>query len=254
MRSILKSVLWVSLLGAASAAHANLLVNGSFENASPGLGQPGSGGRSLQPGASSASYVAGWTAIAPFGVDNPNPNANIAWLGSTSLTDYGLQAEAGNDFIDLTGYTDSSPYAGIQQTVTGLSAGGQYALTFYVGTGFGSGRDAYAGPASVSVLATSPVPVIFVSQSFSAPASAAWTLETYDFTAAASTVTISIYGQFSGGGQYIGLDNADLEAASVVVVTPPAGTVPEPAGLSLFGLGATALALGRRRRSRIFAK
>jgi hypothetical protein len=76
-------------------AAANLISNGSFE-----------------PGAyTSAALSNGSTAILDWTVTSPG-SANVAWLQNG---DYGLRTPFGTQFLDLTGYTDAAPYAGVSR-------------------------------------------------------------------------------------------------------------------------------------------
>jgi hypothetical protein len=226
----------LALLGITSA-HANLLVNGSFEDATPGFSQPTQDGTILatSPGPSTTpqTQVAGWRLAGLLG--------NVFWLPNANI--YGPHAIDGANFLDLTGTTDGEPYNGVTQLVTDLVVGDTYRLSFYLGVD--SANPAFAGPVAVKVSVNVPTERFATSN----PDSTAWTLETEDFVASASFAAITIVGDSTAGGQYIGLDNVDLELLSSVTPPPISNAVPEPATLALFPLGFVGWTFARRRRS-----
>jgi hypothetical protein len=69
-----------------------------------------------------------------------------------------------------------------------------------------------------------------------------WNLETFGFTATSATTTLSLIGKTTAGGDYIGLDNVDVE-----VGTAPA-PVPEPATYTLLLTGMSLLGCVARKR------
>jgi hypothetical protein len=226
MRRICTIVAFAVLL--ATPGMANLLTNGSFEN---GIFTPSpiptyNGGDPLFVG---STAMTGWTVVDNNGLTS-NTNQSIAWLPTGS---YGLFAQNGGDFLDLTGYFEAAqngvtltgPWAGVQQTVNLLA--GNYALTFWLGDD--EVNPLYQGTVSVLVSGNNLDPV------FSNTAEGGnWQLEDYNFTVPFGGPTaITILGNFTSGGYYIGLDNVDLEA------TPEPGTAllafPAVAGLLWYG-------------------
>jgi hypothetical protein len=74
-----------------------------------------------------------------------------------------------------------------------------------------------------------------------------WDSETFDLTATSVTEALTITGLSTRGGDYIGIDNADLELASVV---PVSTAVPEASTLVLFGTSLFGVGwIARRRRT-----
>ncbi len=157
---------------------AELLTNGSFEDDSTYVDQRG-GGMSLPIG---STTIPGWKVV------NGSGTADLAWLKNPIAPD-------GNFILDLMGYNDSAPYAGISQTIA-TKIGTTYLLSF------STLADA-AGPATVLVQAGSQ------SQTFTNSTSGSWLRSEYSFTATSASTTISITGQ-SGFAGYIGLDNVSL--------------------------------------------
>jgi hypothetical protein len=187
------------------------LVNGVLEIGSYIF--DGQGADSLGPG---STVITGWTTF----------NAELAVINQPN--NFGIPAQSGAKSLDLTGYHDSSPYGGIQQTVNTL-AGQNYTLSFYVGSGGGTTTvtvDTGAGPTS-----------------FSNTGASFWQQFTENFTASGPTV-LTFTGT-TASGNYIGLDDITLDGRFGTDATP------EPGSLALFGgLGASALGvLVRRRRS-----
>ena len=185
------------------------LVNGDFESGSYSFDS-----NNVDSLALGSTNITGWTTL----------NAELAVINQPN--NFALLAQSGTKHLDLTGYHDSTPYAGIQQTVNTLP-GQTYVLQFYVGSSGG-------GTSSVAV-DTGSGPT-----TFSNTGSSFWQQSTDIFTATGPTTLIKFTGTAaSGGGRYLGLDNVTLALAT-----------PEPGPLALFiGLGMTSLgALIRKRR------
>lgn len=214
----------LAVCGLTGTAHAQL-VNGSFETASPGYTAPtGSGSASLANG---STAILGWTVFGGSSSDG------LAWLGSGA---YGVTTPYGNDFLDLTGYQDTSPYFGVEQTVTTI-VGDTYSLGFALGVDQSS--SIYNGPISVTVDVGSSQ-----SSSFSVnPAGTGniWTVEADTFTATSTSTLISFQGL--SGDQYIGLDDVSLTDNGV-------SATPLPAALPMFagGLGLVGFLARRKKR------
>src|ERR1017187_10869685 len=101
MRRICTIVAFAVLL--ATPGMANLLTNGSFEN---GIFTPSpiptyNGGDPLFVG---STAMTGWTVVDNNGLTS-STNQSIAWLPTGS---YGLFAQNGGDFLDLTGYFEAA--------------------------------------------------------------------------------------------------------------------------------------------------
>jgi hypothetical protein len=214
----------------ASGAWANSLINGSFELAS--TGNTFSNTSNPDSGAYGDNLTVGSTILGNWSIIN-NP---VSWLLNG---DFGLTPQAGSYFLDLTGYTDPTPFGGVSQAVS--LAVGNYTLSFYLGY---SGTGTTGGPVSVAASATEGSTTLY-SHPFTATGGLSgnnWVLETsapFSVTTA-GTVTISLVG--ATGNQYIGLDNVDLEQA---------GTgVPEPAMILPLALAGALFVLGRRKRAR----
>jgi len=218
----LQALLATAALGAGASAHANLLTNGSFE-----LGTFTNQGNVTQTFTAGATTMTGWTTVGNF----------VSWIGAANP--FGLSAQNGSFFLDLTGYQAGAPFGGVRQSVA-TTAGQQYVLSFYLG----SRTDIWGGPPVSIVGSAGGTTQIFTD---SAPHnSSTWTLENLVFTAGPGNSTvITLTG--AAGVNYIGLDNVDVECANA---NGCAGStsVPEPATLSLLGLGMAGLGIARRRR------
>lgn len=181
-----------------SAASAALVTNGSFEDATHFSGDANDT-MSLDPG---STAMTGWTVT----------NGTLAWIGPTNT--FGLTAQDGGYFLDLTGYHDNTPYGGVTQTIS-TNSGTQYALSFYLGSssqyGIPDSITATAGGASATFTSTNLTP------------NSTWELETLFFTATGSSTDISLVG--NSGDKYIGLDDVAVAA------------VPEPSTWAMMILG-----------------
>jgi Protein of unknown function (DUF642) len=109
------SVLLAAVL-TSSAASAALVTNGSFESGA--FSGDMNDTMSLSP---PSTAMTGWTVT----------NGTLAWIGPTNT--FGLAAQDGGYFLDLTGYHDNIPYGGVTQSIA-TNIGSRYALTFYLGS------------------------------------------------------------------------------------------------------------------------
>jgi hypothetical protein len=164
------------------------LTNGSFDVGTYSFG--GDGAQDLAPG---STTITGWTVI----------TNDVAPIEASNI--YSIVPEDGNVLLDLQGYTNGSPYGGVQQTIA-TQPGAQYQMKFWIGVQ--NDVPIGVGPASVTAVAGS------TSQSFTnnlaGPANQ-WQQFTMNFAATSLTTTISLSGLSTAGGAYIGLDNADVE-------------------------------------------
>ena len=196
-------------------AHGDLITNGSFENTSGTFVGDVNHVDELNSG---SSAIPGWLTI------NGVPTA---WIMNGNP--YGISAADGSFFLDLTGYTDSGTYGGVMQSFA-TTAGDNYVVTFDLG--YGGNSTAFGGPVSV-VVSAAGTSAILTSGSGS-PNPAVWDAETFGFTATSSLTSLSIIGHTTTGGDYIGLDDVDVEPGS-----GPPPSVPEPGTdvLLLTGIG-----------------
>jgi PEP-CTERM motif len=207
------------VLGGASSARADLIVNGSFETPYVGPGSP----------------------FDPFDF-NIYPNGGVpGWTSNNNETeiDYtpqaiGYPAYAGIQSLELNGSTFDT----ISQTVTGLVPGQVYRLSWAYGTRAGYGpqqANVIFGGVTVATDSTDGI--------FAGPGG--WTLNTVLVTATATSEVLSFQAvNTSGLGGSPGGGN-EIDAVSLV----PAA-VPEPSTLALLALGGAALAGWRRWRKR----
>ncbi|OGT19780.1 MAG: hypothetical protein A2V90_04400 [Gammaproteobacteria bacterium RBG_16_57_12] len=203
----------VFLFGLAPAAHANLMVNGSFEidNFGPShkLGLVG-------------NDVTGWfipslDGVYPWGLQNVNIFG-------------GGPAADGNQWLVLGEVSTGVEYT-IQQTLNGLVPGSIYNLSFALASESGC-----CSTAEVSFLSGSST----APQSFVAPSSGQWWTQwgaySMNFLADVSSVTLQFKNINLGPGIDLGLDNVIVEGASI----------PEPATLALMGLGLAGIGFRRK--------
>jgi hypothetical protein len=200
----------------AGHAQANLLTNGSFENTGSTFVPDGNKVDNLPSG---SSAIPGWTTT---------NGTFTAWLENGNP--YGISAADGSFFLDLTGYTDSVTYGGVMQSFA-TTTSANYVLTFDLG--YGGDSFAFGGPVSVHVTAGGSSGN-FTSAS-GTPNPALWNLETLNFTASSSTTQLNITGLSTAGGEYIGLDNADVEIGTNSTIPEPGTYTFVLAGIGLLG-------------------
>jgi hypothetical protein len=209
------------LCGVGRPAEAALLVNGSFENTQQTFVADANDTMDLAAG---STAIPGWTVV----------TNNVAWIGPTNP--FGIVASSGSYSLDLQGYSDGSPYGGVQQSVA-TNVGHNYLVQFDVGT-LGNGTTTTI---TASAGATSSP---FSSTNTATNGSQQWQTESFNFTATQANTLISLLGtQASDGGIYIGLDNV------VLTDLGPVGAVPEPAAIVVWSLlGGLGICLGCLRR------
>ena len=199
-------------------ANADLITNGSFEAGT--FVNDGNGTMSLSPG---ATTITGWTVVTD----------KVAWI--IGANPWGLSAQEGDRFLDLTDYTTGAPFGGVTQDIATI-AGQEYDLSFYLG----SYTARWGGPpVSISATAGATNGTFTVSTTST---QSTWTPFALHFTATSATTPITLTG--AAGSQYIGLDNV-----SVVQAGGPT-PVPEPSSMILLGSVAVGLCLAARRQNR----
>ena len=208
-------VLIVLAMNAGATASRADFINGGLEAGAYTFNSQGAD--SLAVG---STAITGWTTI----------GGELAVIQDTN--GFGISTPFGDKFLDLTGYHDSAPYGGIQQSV-GTVLGQSYVVSLYLGENATVGA---GGPVSVLVSAGSSSATLTANPT---GPNDIWTLETFSFTAISASTLVSIQGASTDNGHYIGLDNLSIVGPSAV---------PEPASLALTAIGvASALAAARRR-------
>ena len=198
----------------ATGAEANLLVNGSFES-----------GNFNPPGNATMSLGVGSTAITGWIVSNDV----VAWIGTGNP--WGLSANDGARFLDLTDYATGAPFGGVSQVISTVP-GASYLLSFDLGSSTFWGRPDGITASAAGTFATFTSPLSGTNN--------AWQQVSMAFTALSGSTTVQLLG--ASGIQYIGLDNASVE----LVAAP----IPEPGTWALMLAGIASLGALRQRRVR----
>lgn len=198
------------------ATAANLVTNGSFENAS-GFSPPADNTMSLSSG---ATTLTGWTVLGDA----------LAWIGPANP--FSLTASDGSYFLDLTDYQLGAPFGGVQQSIATVS-GHIYRVSFDLGS------DVRTAVSSIDVSVGGPTQTF---TSSTPTVSDIWESRTFDFAATSASTILSLTGAV--GSHYIGLDNI------VVTDLGLAGAVPEPASWALLIVGFGSIGAAMRRSPR----
>jgi len=214
---LLASAAALAALSLGSGAHAaNLVVNGGFEADSFNTG---------------FGYRLGLINNDVTGWYIPAGNGTYPW-GLQNGNSYGAgPAAEGRQWLVLGEWDTQAQYT-IQQTLSGLTPGGAYKLSFAIASELGC-----CSMAEVSFLSGSAT----AAQSFTAPSSGLywtqWSYNSMTFVANAASVTIQFKNQLpTNNGYDVGLDDVSVTA------------VPETSTVAMMGLGLAVLGLLRRRR------
>lgn len=201
-------------------AKANLLTNGGFALTNNSY--------------SEVAAPEGWTNIGP-------PDGVIAdsVFGTPSYNGFTY-------FFDTGGYGDAGPASGdgIEQTVA-TSIGTTYTLSL----GVSNENVLGTGPEFLDILVngTSIGSYEMVQNSAYGELALPWVTDVLNFTATSSSSTIA----FTVTGTSLGDQDPLIAGIDLETASNPNPTVPEPATISLFGLGLAALPFARRSLSRL---
>lgn len=222
------ATVFVAIAAPLSGAHAVSITNGSFE-AGNYIDDGGSGYDELANG---SPDITGWTV-------GGGAAATIDWI------DTYWTAQDGHRSIDLNGITAGS----LSQTITGLSSGQTYAVTFYLAGNPDSGPTDKTLDVMASVDSQS---YTFLNATSHSRSDMGWTIETFSFVANDTSATLTFASTVTTGGGN-GFPAAFGPAIDNVSISPSSGggrETPLPAALPLFasGLGAIGVLGWRRRR------
>ena len=214
---------------ASPARATNLIVDGSFEDPTV-------------PAGSFTLFNTGTN----FGTGNPwsvvGPSAGDVGIVYTNFFQNGITfpAEDGNQWIDLTGVTNS-PAEGVQQTVA-TTIGQQYSLSFYVGNVNNVGG-IFGTTSTVDVDINGSQVLAAENSCTSCTSTLAWQLFTTTFTATSTSTVLAFLNGDPSNDTSNGLDNITLNATSIA-------STPLPAAFPLFATGLGVMGLFRWRRKR----
>ena len=243
-----------SSFATASVAHANLLLNGSFE-------MPGVPASSLtcgsvfntdcqgyfspdQPGfpGHPSDDIAGWSVI---GKGGANGVAVIMQLGKGyTEPDFGngqtlhFSAQNGKQSLDLTGEGNQGAN-GVKQSIPSI-IGDLYRISFSVGHQYSQAPGYGNGPTSVDFYIDGLLVNTFANSN-DTPENINWQKFVLDFTATDILTTFAFINSTALGNNYSGLDN---------VVVRDISRVPEPGTLPVLAIGMAAFVFAGRRIAR----
>ncbi|MFD1613075.1 choice-of-anchor C family protein [Sphingomonas tabacisoli] len=202
-----KLIAFLSAAALPCAAHAATIVNGSFEDGvNPGSFTTVNAGQ---------TNITGWDVLA----------GSVDYIGSY------WQASDGVRSVDLSGNSIGT----LGQTITGLTVGQSYAVTFDVSRN----PDGGVTPRTGTFTAGGQTFQFAYSDASSNRADMKWATVSYSFTASDTSALISFSADASGGCCYgPAIDNVRIAA------------VPEPASWAMMLGGFTMLGLATRRRNR----
>ncbi len=217
----------LTLVAAENVDAANLVVNGDFENTSVTAGQKQFFG---------LASVTGWT-----GGENLTFIASPGTASTVYLDVYpGLPSTSpvGGNFLESDG--DPSFHSTISQSISGLTVGQKYEVTFWQAAGQQNG---FTGP-TTEQWKVGLGSEYHYSHQYQLPqgGTGPWEFQTLEFTATATTEVLSFLasGTPSGAPPISFLDGVSMQAV------PEA--VPEPSSLALVAFGIIGLGLARSRR------
>jgi hypothetical protein len=248
---LLSIALLVSCVAAVPAARANLIVNGSFEtplfpsSSSCGPFNDCLGylvGDEIGAWFIPPSPIGGWFVVGNGGapgksvvllLDNnyDEPDTNSGGTLNFHVAD-GFHA------LDLTGEGNQGLTNGVKQTIAS-TPGHSYEISFYVGNQYDL-APGYGATSSIGFYINGGF-VDAYSNSANAVEDVTWQQFKYDFTALENLTTFAFLNNTPVGDNFAGLDN---------VVVSEVTSVPEPASIGVFGLGAFVFAVARRRKLR----
>jgi hypothetical protein len=234
-----KFILTISLaasLAVTTAAQATQFVtNGSFSSLTLGLGLIGTRGTNNATGWSTSGYNIVFnnatTSLASVALwDASNGGAN-SWNG---------MAPGGVNFVAMDGDYDTSP---INQTITGLTPGKSYTLSFEYAF---SQQKGYTGATLQNISASFGGSTIFTSSpNYALPSSgfSGWSTETLNVTATNTSEVLS----------FLAYGNMPFPPFALLTAVSLTGAVPEPASWAMMIVGLGAIGVAARRRRRLFA-
>ena len=231
----------LAIAAMATAAHADIITNGNFTTSSTVSSQ-------LSEGSYTGVTLSGWTSAngAYNFVFVPNSSAANSQYGNANVTLKGAPTSdpSGGNFVALDSDYDSGS---LSQTLTGLSVGTTYQVTFDVAsaqqTGYPTndpnGPETFTQTLQVSLSGVNGTESDTITGlTYTQPGVNGWTAETVDFTSTSATETLS----FLAGGAPTSLPSF------VLLDNVSASPVPEPGSLALLSTGL--LGLGGLVRSR----
>jgi hypothetical protein len=233
-----KGMVWLAALGFAamlpSAVYGQLVQNGGFESTTSGNGQLG-----YNTSATDWTVSGGYTFVySPGTADTSGANGqygNVSLWGPGNGAPNGLTTSPdGGNFIAQDGDFQQAP---ISQTITGLTAGGSYIVSFYWAAaqqeGFG-GSTSDQWQVSLGSQTDNTASVGIGSEGFSG-----WIKQDLKFTATSNTETLSFLANGPGGAPpFALLDGVKMQS------------VPGPESAASMVLGVLGFGMFARRRAR----
>jgi len=210
---VAKAIVGGALMGA-SLAHAQFVVNGSLEGPVVNWGVP-----------------TGWTILAG-SPDTMNASNNVGVSGLQSFVAVPEASPDGGNWVGIgadTGFVES-----FAQTVSGLTVGVEYTLSWYAGN-FGYAPLSYSNPNAIRATLNG----VLLGTGASLPTSSEWVYESLNFVATSSSQVLAFQLDTSAKA-YVSIDGIAITTA----------VVPEPASMALLLAGLAGVGLSASRAAK----